>query len=326
MSMPSVPAGSRNLPEDFYEPAEYTELIKPPKEAKKQKGGCSHLGGWDLVSAIAVVLIPFWIFTAESWVIAFFHYKTAWASWLVILLGLAAVALAALFALRSLAKESGRVNYHQTVWAVVGLLAMLIAFFGGLHIGWQNYIKHVRPIYELRDLNTYDAVDASAADGKAYMDAGVITFKKGAHIDQSKSVGFMNLDMYCVAPIVSDTTPANQSYDFWAIGMNCCTGAGNDFHCGSFTDKHAKGGIRLMDNTQFGFYKLASQMAETQYGIKVAHPLFFTWVSDGPEHLTDLEDKGDKFFWHSEICMAIVLGVLALMALFVASFVRNKSE
>merc|ERR1719469_149074 len=108
------------------------------------------------------------------------------------------------------------------------------------------------------------------------MDAGVIEFTPGTHIDISKSTGFTNNKIYCVAPITKGDAPL-ANYDFWVVGTNCCSGNQANFHCTNFNNPRASGGLRLMADDDRAFYRLAVQEAEATYAIKAPHPLFFTW-------------------------------------------------
>jgi len=106
---------------------------------------------------------------------------------------------------------------------------------------------------------------------------GVVEFTQGTSLDISKSEGFKQGTMYCVAPIVlgNETAP---TYDFWAVGTGCCSSEG-DFRCKGWNSL-GYGGLRLMNGGQRSFYRLAVQQAEASYNITAAHPLFFKWTRD----------------------------------------------
>merc|ERR1719343_1216718 len=133
------------------------------------------------------------------------------------------------------------------------------------------------------------------------MDAGRIRFTNTTMLDLRKSMGFKNLDTYCVAPI--SVMSANvgsmlnlDSYDFWAVGLGCCSGNSNDFHCGAYDDTSAHAGLRLMTDEQRAFYRLAVRQAEAAYDIKANHPLFVYWVADADYEMAVFEEQGTKWF------------------------------
>eukprot|EP00913_Durusdinium_trenchii_P011433 g10737.t1 len=58
-----------------------------------------------------------------------------------------------------------------------------------------------------------------------------------------------------------------------------CPGQSN-FHCGDFDKPNARSGLRVVDETQLRYFKLAVQQAEAAYHLEVGQPMFFTWLEE----------------------------------------------
>merc|ERR1719375_412849 len=112
-------------------------------------------------------------------------------------------------------------------------------------------------------------------------------------------MAFKNLDVYCVAPIVNGLTRKKNNsifYDFWAVGLNCCSGVPGDFNCGEYSNKQASSGLRVMRDDQREFYRLAVKQAEAAYDLKAKHPLFFYWMEDTGAEIAAYFDEGFKYY------------------------------
>jgi len=263
-------------------------------------------------AAICISLfIPSALFTAMYWIMSFSpHYSMPLLCYIVVLAGLCCVAMTAYLAFDAVRKnqETGVVQFvvgnesaahREPTWLIFLFATCLQAWFMGVVLGEMNYANHTQPYYEVSNLETYPSVDPSTMRGQQLMDAGRVMFTPGSRLDLTRSRGYKNLENYCVAPIVSahDTRPV-PTYDFWAVGVNCCSGSEADFHCGEFNNPRASAGLRLMQgDDQRAFYKLAVQQAEAAYNIKTEHPLFFHWMQDPIAEVNEYMDEGFKYFF-----------------------------
>jgi hypothetical protein len=174
---------------------------------------------------------------------------------------------------------------------LTSLLAWVLAFSQGD----SNYQSFMRPYYDIGNLNTYPSVDPSKFMGTQLMDAGMVQFTKGSAIQLEKSVGFKNDDMYCVAPI-GGSSNSQTTFDFWAVGLNCCSGHLPDFKCGEYSNPSASWGLRLMDDSKRDMFRLAVKQAEAAFNLKAPHPVFMYWLTDPMAEVNAYQDDGFRFF------------------------------
>jgi len=180
---------------------------------------------------------------------------------------------------------------------------IFMACFLGFLLGEALWVDYMQSYYELALLGTRTNVDPVAGGGEAYLDAGVISFKEGATVDVSKAIGYKDSDVYCVAPITFGDDDLAY-YDFWAVGVNCCTGFPKNFECfedGRVPDPRTHSAMRLMDDSLRPYYRVAVEMAQAEFYKKAEHPLFFTWTKDPVEKVTQLYRAGRRYFWFSVV-------------------------
>lgn len=176
---------------------------------------------------------------------------------------------------------------------------MLVFCFASTFLGyvtgsllWANYLH---PYIELKHLQMYRDINPAHVPGVRLQDAGLVDFQNFVGIDRGKGGCFLNRgDTYCVAPIVWDGTSAPQvhydlqgmpqtgSFDYFAVGKNCCPCPNRDFQCGDWDNPLAYGGVRSLDVESRPYYKLALENWQASYGKTARTPIFFDWVQ-GPE-------------------------------------------
>lgn len=212
-------------------------------------------------------------------------------------------------------------NNHLDSKPMTLLFAMTALAYGlGFILGDDNFRVHMQPFYDIHRMNVYPSVDPAKYNAQQMMDAGQILFTPGSHLDITKSMGFKDGHTYCVAPIVSGDAKATQNtYDFWAIGMNCCSGHLPDFHCGEFSNPKATKGLRLMENDKRDMFHLVVQKASAEFNLKVAHPMFMYWLSDPEAEVQAYSDDGYGHFITSTCyffcaCLAMVASAIVAFA------------
>jgi hypothetical protein len=180
------------------------------------------------------------------------------------------------------------------------------------------FYSYMAQYYRFLELNTYVDIRVDRVSGQQCMDAGRIVFAEGTHVEVKKSMGFKNVKTYCVAPIVFGNTTL-ESYDYWAVGSGCCSGIQADFHCANYNDPTASSGLRLMDEDDKGFYRLAVQQAEAVHKITAGHPLFFEWVPDGVGIVEELSDGALHLYRASIAAYLVFQGFLVVLTGFAFS-------
>jgi len=221
------------------------------------------------------------------------HYQRPVVSWLLVALGVLASATSGFLAWKTAERE------REDMWYTFAALALLLATILAAVFGDFNFWVNMQPYYDIENLNTYPSVDPARERGQQLMDSGRVYFADNVALDMRKTMGFKNLDVYCVAPIVSKPwkgEPPMDTYDFWAVGTNCCSGVSSDFRCGEFNNKNARAGLRLMREDQRPFFRLAVQQAEAAYNIKAPHPIFYYWMQDPVEETNAYKNDGFKYF------------------------------
>lgn len=248
------------------------------------------------------------------------HYNSPWLCWLLVsvfALITAAIGVGALLALRAKFKND---ENREPTWFVFLFITMTIAVVVGAVLGNMNFTTFMQKYYDYDNLAEYKYVDVSQNRGAQVMDGARLSFIEGTALDLRKAMGFKNLNTYCVAPITvstSDNVRAElSSYDYWAVGMNCCSGDLTDFHCGAYNNPKARGGLRLLQDDQRPFFRLAVQQAEAMYHIKATHPLFFYWSEDPTKEMESWKEEGYKFFFLGMLVhfcwqlLCVVLGIV----------------
>lgn len=224
-----------------------------------------------------VILLP-WLVYCAVFAARTFSFRNTQSSRSIIVLCFLALLVCAGLAISQIQRQRAGHSGYEPMWYVFLAATALLASLLGFYSGEYNYKTNMMDYFTYVNLNDYSNVDPALMLGRTMMDAGTVEFTSSTFLDVQYSTGFSSSGMYCVTPINSVQTPL-ASYDFWAVGINCCTGEPNNFACGrNISNTHS--GLRLLHEDARQYYQLAVQKAQATYGIWAEHPLFFSWVED----------------------------------------------
>lgn len=205
-------------------------------------------------------------------------------------------------------KRHGDLSYDPK-WYIFLALTALLAYILAVTLGSLNYNANLSYYYSLAPLKDYSSVDPNTMSGQMLQDAGAVYFTDQTKLDINKSMGLAASKTYCVAPITSQSFLT--SYDFWAVGVGCCSPLGGDFTCGDYNLANAHAGLRVVKEGAASWFRVAVQKAESTYGIRSVQPLFFTWVVDPVEEHSSYYRDG----------LIVFLACIAFYAIFQAFLV-----
>jgi len=275
---------------------EYSAVDTLPQSFQKNPFGQGNRRSLNFVGILLCIFLPTALFAGLYAVMSFsLRYQQPGLAYT--LLGVAGlvVLVSSCFALKSATLKVVGEPTRRANWYIFLFLSMLIAWIVAFVLGEINFENNMEPFYDAQNLNTFTQIDPSRMRGQQLMDAGVITFTKGAKLDLARSMGFKNDHVYCVAPIVMpNETPS--TYDFWAVGTDCCSGNQADFHCPNFNNPYSNGALRSTFGLSRAMYRLAVQQAEATYHIKATHPLFFKWVADPEAEMWLYQRNGIRLY------------------------------
>mmetsp|Transcript_22559 Transcript_22559/g.42512 ORF Transcript_22559/g.42512 Transcript_22559/m.42512 type:complete len:311 (+) Transcript_22559:72-1004(+) len=259
-------------------------------------GGFGRKGGYrqrlDVVPVFQCLFLPWLLYCAVYALLScsLHFYRPSLAYSLVALAALLPITLAWM----SLRLAKG----IEPSWYTFLAVTMVVAWSLGVVFGSLNYAATTGPYSQYLNMDVLPEVDPSQG-GEEAMSAGRVYFGKESIPDVRRSMAFKNVDTYCVAPISvaqGGVVLPLESYDFWAIGMGCCSVNAADFHCGEVQNPNAHSGLRLLDDEQRSFYRLAVEQAEAAYSLKARHPVFFYWVEDATAEMDSFRNDGYKYF------------------------------
>ncbi|CAJ1336522.1 unnamed protein product [Effrenium voratum] len=192
---------------------------------------------------------------------------------------------------------------------VLSMAACVLGGFCGHHL-WENYWQQYQ---EVSLLKAYRGIDPGVVPGRQIQDAGAVDFARSAGVDTEHAGCFMHAGRtYCVAPIVTNGTiqhdignaPRYGSYDYFAVGVDCCSCPDLDFRCGPVAHPWAEGGIRSTDLEARPFFRLAVEAWASSFRKTASHPLFFEWVESPVKHWKNLRHN----FW-KRLVLVLLLAV-----------------
>jgi hypothetical protein len=265
----------------------------------------------NCVAILLALLVPFGLFAFTFYLMSFepFYKHAGTAVWFVLL---AFFFVLVIGALSTQAKRtemlSGQATWHSFIF-MTGLLACLL----GSGLGVLNMRENAFRYYDYISLRKATDVDPTSWRGQAMLDAGEIDFVAGSKVDTNYTSLWKHGRTYCVAPLVfGDGKTLLANYDFWSVGVDCCSAKANDFSCGDL-DPSAPAGLRVMDNSEIQGYRLAVEQATAHYNIQSQRPIFLNMMKQPYTQIRSYWENAKEFAIWAHVLYFILQGAAVLL-------------
>jgi len=269
----------------------------------------------NVVPMLLCLFAPWLMFVGVTGVLSFnMKYYQPLVSWLFVAFGFLLVIFSGALAVYAQKKKIMMDPSATPVWYTFLFATMCIAFLLGVVMGMYNYNTYTMPYLSTLSMDTASGIDPGRTKGEEMLDVSRLVFVNETRLDITRSMGFKDDTVYCVAPIINPDTVKSDRYDFWAVGTDCCSGHQADFRCDGFNDPWAHSGLRLMQDSDRAFYRMAVQQAEATFHIGAPYPLFFTWVVDVDKETNALAESCMRNFVSTMFAYFILQGFFVTVA------------
>lgn len=263
-------------------------------------------------AVLTCLVVPLLFFVINYYVMSFSpRYASSFAAYAV-----AAILLLVSLGIGAMAFKATNTNGKggDPLWLGLMSLLCLVGWVWSVLYASSNFFDFMQPYYDLQQLNVYEGINPSTMVGNQFMDFGILGFVPTATVNRSLSMAFKNGHTYCAAPLVVNHT-APISYDFWAVGIDCCSSQ-YDYNCGQLG---AHSGLRVARDSLRSFYQLTVKQAAATHDIPVNNPVFFEMVNDPSVQINGFQDEGVKSFLSASFCFLCMEAIVVFLAAFAFS-------
>lgn len=247
-----------------------------------------------------LAVVPFLVYTTICFFFTYVYATSSATCWIVVFLSLCMSCVC-------LTLSSKRQDAPM-FYVFLGVLAFLATVFGACfgHLNWSQSMSYSEHYDGQRTYNNVLPTEAALS----HLDAGKIVFSGDSKLDLSKSMGYKDGSMYCLAPIVSGTA---KKIEYFAAGVDCCQAKGG-FECNDYDDKKAHSGLvylKFGDQDKLNNFRQAAKKYADDQGVNVSQDaLFVKWVENADDAAGSYSTSGLVFF----IVTSIIYLVISVMA------------
>lgn len=196
--------------------------------------------------------------------------------------------------------RSFRVRDREPMWLGFIFLSIMVAIVCGTIAGNYNFNQYMQPYYDITSLNEYPNINVGLDRGDTYLDAGFLGFSDGTELELNMPGAYRHGEMYCAVPIVNRNVdsgvPKTGTYDYWAVGKNCCGDPVGVFRCGDWHNPASRSGLREINLEDRPNYLLAVEQATVKYSIHSDYPILVRWVQNPLDIALEYKVRGNEMW------------------------------